>query len=93
MEEGEAGELTPSRADQLTAELVTGLIEHNVEGQRRADAAMVRAAGCICRELWQASAAWPEAFHFYGALRDPLLVMHDTRCPRALADAIEGRRP
>src|SRR3990167_1321149 len=64
---------------------------------RAEDAALVRAAGCICRHLWEASQVHPGVYDFNGSYRGQhlevwvQLIDHDPRCPEALALAIEAR--
>jgi hypothetical protein len=64
--------------------------EHQAE-QRRADAALVREAGCICISLGDPSSViWKAGTDEWSDPRIEDIAEHDPRCPEALAARIEA---
>jgi hypothetical protein len=73
----------------VLAEMVVEMLETTRESERAASAELVRAAGCVCESLraggdFQGGRSEDQLF-------GDVFLVHDDRCPQALAAAIEAR--
>jgi len=66
--------------------------EESARQTRETDAALVKAAGCLCRSLWLASRRARHTCGYDGDYRyegdDFVVIRHDSRCPETLAAKI-----
>lgn len=70
-------------------EIIEGAARYHREEERRACAALARAEGCICKDLIRWGAFTGESKTDRNLIWT--LIRHDSRCPEALAAAIEAR--